>query len=46
MAEAISALLADETLQRRLAVMGKKRAAEFSWRKTALETLALYRELI
>jgi alpha-1,3-rhamnosyl/mannosyltransferase len=45
MADAISALLDDEGQRSRLKDMGKKRSAEFSWRKTATETLALYREL-
>lgn len=45
MAEAISGLLKDETLQNRMKIMGKKRASEFTWDKTAAETLSLYREL-
>jgi glycosyltransferase involved in cell wall biosynthesis len=45
MADAISALLDDEGHRSRLKDMGRQRSAEFSWRKTATETLALYREL-
>lgn len=45
-AGAISGLVRDESLQNRLKVMGKKRASEFTWQKTAAETLSLYRELV
>lgn len=45
MAEAISGLLKDETIQNRMKIMGKKRASEFTWDKAAAETLSLYREL-
>lgn len=45
-AEAISELLRDETHRDRLRTMGKKRASEFTWQRTAEETLSLYRELI
>jgi len=45
-AEAISGLLQDESLRNRLKVMGKARASEFTWQRTAAETLALYRELV
>ncbi|MBI4621316.1 MAG: glycosyltransferase family 4 protein [Desulfobacterales bacterium] len=43
---AISGLMKDESLQNHLKVMGKKRASEFTWQKTAKETLSLYRELV
>jgi len=29
-----------------LKVMGKARASEFTWQRTAVETLSLYRELV
>jgi len=45
-AGAISELLGDQAFQNRLKVMGKKRASEFTWQKTAAETLSLYRELV
>lgn len=43
---AISGLMEDESLRNHLKVMGKKRASEFTWQKTATETLSLYRELV
>ena len=45
-AGAISELLRNEALQNRLKIMGEKRAAEFTWQKTAAATLSLYRELV
>ncbi|NQT54909.1 MAG: glycosyltransferase family 39 protein [Desulfobacteraceae bacterium] len=45
-AEAISGLLEDESLRNQLKVMGKARASEFTWQRTAVETLSLYRELV
>jgi len=44
--DVISGLMRDESLQNRLKIMGKKRASEFTWQKTAAETLSLYRELV
>lgn len=45
-AEAITGLLQDESLRNRYKVMGKARASEFTWQRTAAETLSLYRELV
>jgi alpha-1,3-rhamnosyl/mannosyltransferase len=45
-AEAISELLRSESLQNRLKALGRKRAEEFTWAKTAAQTLSLYRELV
>lgn len=45
-AGAISELLRNEVLQNRLKILGKKRASEFTWKKTAAQTLSLYRELV
>jgi glycosyltransferase involved in cell wall biosynthesis len=44
--DAISELLKNESLQNRLKIMGRKRAGEFTWQKTAAQTLSLYRELV
>lgn len=44
--DVISGLMRDESLQNRLKIMGKKRASEFTWQKTAAETLSLYKELV
>ena len=46
LADAISILLTDEQLQSRLKSAGTQRAAEFTWKRTAAETLSLYRELL
>ena len=46
MAEAIFGLLEDESLRNHLKVMGRTRASEFTWQRTASETLSLYRELV
>lgn len=45
MAGAIISLLEDEEARRRLAEAGKKRAAEFSWRRAAEETLRVFRDV-
>jgi glycosyltransferase involved in cell wall biosynthesis len=45
-AEAVSGLLNNESLQNRLKDQGRKRAEEFTWQKTAAQTLSLYRELV
>ena len=42
LAEALRDLWTDEPLRQRLAQAGRERAAGFSWRKTAEETLAVY----
>lgn len=44
-AEAISSVLADETLRSRLSKAGIERASLFSWRRTAVETLAVFNEV-
>jgi glycosyltransferase involved in cell wall biosynthesis len=43
-AAAIDRVLCDAGLRERLSSAGPARAAEFSWRRTARETLAVYRE--
>jgi glycosyltransferase involved in cell wall biosynthesis len=43
LAEALGQLLADAPLRERLRAAGLARAAEFSWARTARETLAVYR---
>ncbi len=45
-ASAMDRLLRDQELRERLAKRGLERSRKFSWRKTALETLALYESLI
>jgi glycosyltransferase involved in cell wall biosynthesis len=42
LAEALERLLTDDTLRMLLRVRGMKRAAQFSWERTARETLLLY----
>lgn len=44
-ARAMARVLADEDLRRELKARGLKRAAHFSWKRTAAETLHLYHEL-
>ncbi len=44
-AEAISSVLVDETLRSRLSKAGLERASLFSWRRTAVETLAVFNEV-
>jgi len=47
LAEAIYRLLSDEPLRRRLGEMARQRVVErFHWRRTALETLAIYEEAL
>jgi glycosyltransferase involved in cell wall biosynthesis len=46
MAHGLSVLLNDEALRQRLALAGRRRAADFTWKKAAAQTVALYRELI
>jgi len=46
LAGSIIELLEDETERRRLSSAGLKRAAQFTWEKTARLTLAVYREVI
>jgi glycosyltransferase involved in cell wall biosynthesis len=45
-AGALTEVAADEQLRNRLVELGRERAAEFSWRKTAEDTLAVYREAL
>jgi glycosyltransferase involved in cell wall biosynthesis len=46
MAGALRRIVSDETLRQRLAVDGPRRAAEFSWRKTAEITLQALRDTV
>jgi alpha-1,3-rhamnosyl/mannosyltransferase len=46
LATALERLLADPTLRERLRAAGLARAAEFSWERTARETLAVYRAAV
>lgn len=41
-ADGLGRLLADDTLRRRLAEAGRRRAADFSWQKAAKQTQTLY----
>jgi glycosyltransferase involved in cell wall biosynthesis len=43
LADALARLLAEPALRERLRAAGLARAAEFSWTRTARETLAVYR---
>lgn len=45
-AEGLAAVLEDPVLRQRLVAMGQARAAEFSWQRTAKETLAVYRQVL
>lgn len=45
-ATALATVASDERLRTRLVALGRERAAEFSWRKTAEQTLAVYREAL
>jgi glycosyltransferase involved in cell wall biosynthesis len=45
-ATALSHVATDEELRLRLAERGRQRAAEFSWRRMAEETLAVYRDAL
>jgi glycosyltransferase involved in cell wall biosynthesis len=42
----LATLLGDGVMRERLAALGRERAAEFSWARTARETAAVYRELV
>jgi alpha-1,3-rhamnosyl/mannosyltransferase len=43
LADALAEVLADPALRERLRAAGLARAAQFSWARTARETLAVYR---
>ena len=43
LADALQALLTDDALHSRLRSMGLRRAGQFSWQRTAQQTLAVYR---
>jgi len=45
-AEGMAAVLCDPDLRQRLERLGKARAAEFSWERTARETLEVYRRVL
>ena len=45
MTSAISEVLEDERLRRKLSEMGRKRADSFSWRETARRTMEVYEEV-
>jgi glycosyltransferase involved in cell wall biosynthesis len=45
-AAALAEVASDEELRTRLVTLGRQRAAEFSWRRTAEQTLAVYREAL
>jgi glycosyltransferase involved in cell wall biosynthesis len=45
-AEALRDVAGEEELRRRLVARGRERAAEFSWTRTAKQTLAVYREAL
>ncbi len=45
-AAALEEVATDEELRQRLVALGKKRAVEFSWRRTAEQTLAVYRRAL
>jgi glycosyltransferase involved in cell wall biosynthesis len=45
-ADAIDRVLSDAQVKAGLSKAGSERAAEFSWRRTARETLAVYREAV
>jgi glycosyltransferase involved in cell wall biosynthesis len=46
LAKSIVDLLQDESQRQRLQVAGRQRAAEFSWERTARQTLAVYEKLV
>ena len=46
LADAIHVVLEDEGLRSKLCQLGYKRAAKFSWRKCAEETVSVYRSLV
>jgi glycosyltransferase involved in cell wall biosynthesis len=45
-ADALAAVLHDDELRGRLVAAGRRRAAEFSWARTARETLEVYRRAV
>jgi glycosyltransferase involved in cell wall biosynthesis len=45
-AAALTRVATDEGLRRQLGQLGRRRAAEFSWRRMAEQTLAVYREAV
>jgi glycosyltransferase involved in cell wall biosynthesis len=45
-ADALTAVRADAEIRTRLVAEGRRRAAEFSWRRTAEQTLAVYRKAL
>lgn len=45
-AAALTEIAEDEELRSRLVALGRQRAGEFSWRRTAEQTLAVYREAL
>lgn len=45
-AAALSRIAGDDELRTRLIALGRRRAAEFSWRRTAEQTVAVYREAV
>ncbi|HEY9723233.1 MAG TPA: glycosyltransferase family 1 protein [Oscillatoriaceae cyanobacterium] len=46
LAEAMARLAEDEALRERLQAAGRERGTEFSWERTAAQTLAVYHELV
>lgn len=46
LADGIQRLLADQSLQTRLAARGRDQAAQYTWRKCAADTLAVYRRML
>lgn len=45
-ASALSRIAGDQELRTRLSALGRERAAEFSWTRTAEQTLAVYRDAL
>jgi len=45
-AAAIQTLLADTDLRRNRIAMGRSRAAEYTWQRCAIQTVAVYREIV
>lgn len=45
LAEAMQAVLSDEALRKELREKGLRRAAEFTWQRTAQETIKVYRQM-
>jgi glycosyltransferase involved in cell wall biosynthesis len=46
LADALGRLLTDEGARRRLSARGRERAAQFTWERTARETLSVYEETL